>query len=144
MSTRLFCRAHLASSEMQSSLSIVWFGSNRPRLTPASGSFGPASIPSMRLIPGQTPPESCQPPPEPPSHSPRIARAVINRWSISSNPPSSAEIWPVARISTAIKLPSRFVETASLEPFGISLTLLTSSSPKPSRPMSVASSWDIF
>ncbi len=29
----------------------------------------------MSLMPGQTPPESCQPPPEPPSHSPRIARA---------------------------------------------------------------------
>jgi len=31
------------------------------------------------LMPGQRPPESCQPPPEPPSHSPRIARAATMR-----------------------------------------------------------------
>jgi hypothetical protein len=31
------------------------------------------------LIPGQSPPESCHPPPEPASHSPRMARAATKR-----------------------------------------------------------------
>ena len=34
--------------------------------------------PSIIFTPGQTPPESCQPPPEPASHSPRIARAATS------------------------------------------------------------------
>ena len=42
------------------------------------------------FTPGQIPPESCQPPPEPPSHSPRIARAATSRRSSSSSPPASA------------------------------------------------------
>ena len=32
-------------------------------------------------MPGQRPPESCQPPPDPPIHSPRIARAATMRRS---------------------------------------------------------------
>ena len=38
---------------------------------------------------------------------------------------------PVARIQTATRQASRFVETASREPFGMRLTLLTSSMPRP-------------
>jgi len=53
---------------------------------------------SMSLMPGQRPPESCQPPPEPPSHSPRIARAATMRRSDSSIGPVSVRIWPVARM----------------------------------------------
>ena len=45
------------------------------------------ATPSISLIPGQTPPESCQPPPEPPSHSPRIARASTSRRSSSRKRP---------------------------------------------------------
>ena len=40
------------------------------------------ATPSISLMPGQTPPESCQPPPEPPSHSPRMARAATRRRSV--------------------------------------------------------------
>ena len=64
-------------------------GSSRPRLTPNSGSPAPASAPSISFMPGQTPPESCQPPPEPPSHSPRIARAATSRRSSSLSGPVS-------------------------------------------------------
>jgi hypothetical protein len=39
----------------------------------------------------------------------------------------------VARISRLISEASRFVETARREPFGMSLTLLTTSSPCPGR-----------
>ena len=60
-----------------------WLGSRRPRLMPNSGSPSPATTPWISFMPGQTPPESCQPPPEPPSHSPRIARAATSRRSSS-------------------------------------------------------------
>src|SRR5258707_74218 len=46
----------------------------------------------MSFIPGHTPPESCQPPPEPPSPSPRMARAATNRRSLSSRGPEHGEI----------------------------------------------------
>ena len=39
--------------------------------------------------------------------------------------------WPVARMQTEISDASRLVETASREPLGMSLTLLTISSPRP-------------
>ena len=61
----------------------VWVGSRRPRLTPNSGSPSVAGRRSISLMPGQTPPESCQPPPDPPSHSPRMARAATRRRSCS-------------------------------------------------------------
>ena len=73
-------------------------GMSRPRLTPNSGSPSPARTPVMSFIPGQTPPESCQPPPEPPSHSPRSARARTRRRSSSSSAPSRDRAWPVARM----------------------------------------------
>ena len=77
------------------------------------------------------PPESCQPPPEPPSHSPRIARATTTFASSRSSGPVRLRVWPVARIRSAISDASRLVETASREPLGMSLTLLTTSSPQP-------------
>ena len=104
---------------------------SRPRLIPNSGSPSLASTPSINLIPGQTPPESCQPPPEPPSHSPRIARASTSRRSFSCNGPVRDSVWPVARMETEMRQASRLVETARREPFGISFTLLTSSIPLP-------------
>ena len=55
---------------------ISWAGRSRPRLIPDSGSDGHGGDPRDHLDPGKTPPESCQPPPEPPSHSPRMARAT--------------------------------------------------------------------
>ena len=90
-------------------------------------------------MPGQTPPESCQPPPLPPSHSPRMARAATRRRSCSSSEPVSAWIWLVARMHTAIRQASRLVETARREPFGMSFTLLTISMPWPGLPVSRAS-----
>ena len=95
-------------------------------------------------MPGQMPPESCQPPPEPPSHSPRIARAATSLRSASVRPPVSDWIWPVARMQAVMIAASRFVETASREPLGMSLTLLTISSPRPgptSRASTSASVW---
>ena len=80
-------------------------------------------------MPGQTPPESCQPPPEPPSHSPRMARAATTRRSSSVELPVRERVWPVARMQTAISEASRLVETASREPLGMPLTWLTSSMP---------------
>ena len=80
-------------------------------------------------MPGQTPPESCQPPPEPPIHSPRIARAATMRRSSSASGPVRLRVWPVARIQTAMSEASRLVETASREPLGMPLTWLTSSMP---------------
>ncbi len=69
-------------------------------------------------MPGHTPPESCQPPPEPASHSPRMARAAATRRSSSASWPVRAWVCPVARIQTAINDASRLVDTASREPFG--------------------------
>ena len=56
---------------------------------PNSGSPGPAARPSIIFMPGQMPPESCQPPPEPPSHSPRMARAATSFRSASLSGPVS-------------------------------------------------------
>jgi len=50
----------------------------------------------MSFMPGQTPPESCHPPPEPPSHSPRMARAATRRRSDSSSSPVRLLACPVA------------------------------------------------
>ena len=108
-------------------------GRSRPRLTPHSGSDSHAGTPWMILMPGKTPPESCQPPPEPPSHSPRIARATTTRASSASSGPVRFRAWPVARISRLISEASRLVETARRDPLGMSLTLLTTSSPYPGR-----------
>ncbi len=93
----------------------------------------------MIFMPGQTPPESCQPPPDPPSHSPRMARAATSRRSRLLEPAGERAIWPVARMQTEIRQASRLVETASREPLGMSLTRLTSSMPRPG-PASCASS----
>ena len=86
-----------------------------------------------QLDAGKDPPESCQPPPEPPSHSPRIARATTTLASSGSSGPVRLRAWPVARIKSAISEASRLVETASRDPLGMSLTLLTISSPWPGR-----------
>ena len=102
---------------------------------PNSGSPSAASAPLMSFMPGQTPPESCQPPPDPPSHSPSIARASTSRRSSSCKAPSSEPAWPVARMHTEIRDASRFVDTASREPLGMLLTLLTSSRPRPGPTM---------
>ena len=122
----------LASSlrRVSADTSNAWCrGSKQPRLMPYSRSPFCAICPSINLMPGHTPPESCQPPPEPPSHSPRIARAATNRRSSSPNVPIKPRVWPVALIATAINEASKFVETASREPFGISFTWLATSSP---------------
>ena len=57
-----------------------------------------AATPWMSLMPGKIPPESCQPPPEPPSHSPRMARATTTLASSGSSGPVRFRAWPVARI----------------------------------------------
>ena len=82
-------------------------------------------------MPGQTPPESCHPPPEPPSHSPKIALAATNLLSDSCNCPVILFVCRVARINTAIIDPSKFVETAKRDPLGISFTIVTNSKPIP-------------
>ena len=87
----------------------------------------------MSLTPGKTPPESCQPPPEPPSHSPRMARATTTRAVSGSSGPVRSRAWPVARMKRLMSEASRLVETARREPLGMSLTLLTISMPKPGR-----------
>ena len=107
---------------------------------PYSTSPGLDTTPSMSLMPGHSPPESCQPPPEPPSHSPRIALAATMRLSGSSMGPVNERICPVARMQTPISAPRRFVETASREPLGMRFTLLTSSIPRPGPNMSASSS----
>ncbi len=53
------------------------------------------------------------------------------RRSGSSIGPLSDLICPVARMHAPMSAPSRFVETASREPLGMRLTLLTSSKPRP-------------
>ena len=77
------------------------FGIRRPREMPCSGSPGWAGVPSMSLMPGQTPPLSCQPPPEPPIHSPSRARARMRRRSLSWSGPVRDSAWPVARMQHA-------------------------------------------
>ena len=113
------------------SVTASWLGSSRPRLVPCSGSPSAAATPRISFAAGHTPPESCQPPPLPPSHSPRIARAATSRRSGSVSWPISELACPVARMQTAIRAARRLVETASREPFGMLLTLLTSSRPRP-------------
>jgi len=115
-------RPRRASSLTRSRPSSVCRGSRRPRLEPHSTSVGSAAAPSISLIPGQMPPLSCQPPPEPANHSPRSARPATMRRSASSSGPSSERACPVARMHTAIRLARRFVDTARRLPLGMSLT----------------------
>ena len=103
------------------------------------GVSGRPPTPSMSLMPGKIPPESCQPPPEPPSHSPRMARATTTLASSGSSGPVRLRAWPVARIKSVISEASRLVETARREPLGMSLTLLTISSPCPGRTIRASS-----
>jgi len=84
------------------------------------------------------PPESCQPPPEPPSHSPKMARAATSFRSASLSGPLSEAICDVARMQAVMIAANRFVDTASREPLGISFTWLTISNPSPG-PISRAS-----
>ena len=60
-----------------------------------------------------------------------MARDAMSRRSRSSRPPSRLAVWPVARMSTLIMDPNRFVDTARREPLGISFTCVTSSMPMP-------------
>lgn len=130
-STRESCKAWRDEVGMRSRPRMVWRGRRVPRLTPNSASVGVAGAPSISLIPGQSPPESCQPPPEPPIHSPRMVRAATMRRSVSVIGPVRDLICPVARMQAAIKAPSKWVETARREPLGIPLTFYTSSPPQP-------------
>ena len=130
-STRLSWSFALVSGDAASPSNIRCWGIKRPRLMPNSGSPSPASTPSISFMPGQTPPESCQPPPDPPNHSPRSARASTRRRSCSCNWPVKAAAWPVARMQTLTSAANNVVETASLDPFGMLLTLLTTSRPRP-------------
>ena len=109
---------------------MCW-GRRQPRLILYSVSPLWARTPSIVLIPGHTPPESCHPPPEPPSHSPRIAREAIMSRSCSVGVPSNWRVCCVARIRILIIDASKFVETAKRDPFGMSLTFVTSSIPSP-------------
>ena len=111
-----------------------------PREMPHSGSSSVAATPVMSLMPGQTPPESCHPPPEPPSHSPKRARARTSRRSDSSSDPVNEEACPVARIQTLMSEPSKFVLTANRDPLGMSLTLEHSSRPRPGPTMRASKS----
>jgi len=130
-STRLSCRACRVPGVTSSGPRIRWRGRSRPRLIPYSGSPSAAGTPSISLMPGHTPPESCHPPPEPPSHSPRIARAAAVRRSGSLNAPHREPAWPVARMQTLTSAASKVVETARRDPLGMSLTRLTISKPRP-------------
>ena len=96
---------------------------------PYSGSPPRAFTPLISFIPGQTPPESCHPPPEPPIHSPKIARAATSLLSFSSSCPVRDLVCPDALMHTDIKEANKLVETANLEPFGIPLTCETISIP---------------
>ena len=90
------------------------------------------ATPSISLMPGQTPPESCQP-------AAGAAEPLAEDRPGRDQPPlvllraarSSDCACPVARMQAAIRPASRLVETASREPLGMSLTLLTISSPSP-------------
>jgi hypothetical protein len=106
-------------------------GIRRPRLMPNSGSPSVRRAPQISLMPGQTPPESCQPPPEPPSHSPSNGAGQHQPPFVLGQRALSDFAWPVARMQTEISEASRLVETARREPLGISLTWLTSSNPRP-------------
>ena len=93
-------------------------GSSRPRLTPHSGSPGEAETPSISLMPGKMPPESCQPPPDPPSHSPRIARATTTFDSSGPSGPVRFGTWPVARIISVISEASKIGRDGQPRPLG--------------------------
>ena len=119
-STRLSCSRSACAAETSSGREDAVVGQqaaaadartpDRPR---------PAHTPWISLMPGQTPPESCQPPPEPPSHSPRMARAATRRRSVFLQAACRARVpgsWRACRPRSAHA--SRLVETASREPFG--------------------------
>ena len=90
--------------------------------------------PWISLMPGQTPPESCQPPPEPPSHSPRIARAATRRRSCfveRAGQRVGSGRWRACRRRSG--RPAGWSRPPAASPSGMSLTLLTSSMPWPGR-----------
>ena len=60
-----------------------------------------------------------------------MARAATSFRSASVNGPVSEAICDVARMQAVMIAASRFVETASREPLGMSFTWLTISSPRP-------------
>src|ERR1035438_9746545 len=132
--TRLDWRLWRVAAETSSVPRMRWRGSRQPRLMPNSESPAAAVTPSLSFMPGHSPPEAFQPPQNPPSHSPRMARAAARRRSVSVNWPVSEWACPVARIETEINEASRLVETARREPLGISFTRLTISRPCPCRP----------
>ena len=77
---------------------------------------GPRRDPLISLMPGKIPPESCQPPPEPPTirrGSPGPRRPCF----LGLSGPVRLRVWPVARIKSAISEASRLVETASASPW---------------------------
>mmetsp|Transcript_19800 Transcript_19800/g.30898 ORF Transcript_19800/g.30898 Transcript_19800/m.30898 type:complete len:243 (-) Transcript_19800:816-1544(-) len=127
--TKLFSNAFNNEGGASSSLSNLCLGNSRPRLTPYSGSPIFDLTPWMSFSPGQTPPESCHPPPLPPNHSPNIALAATNLLSSSRRGPSIHADCLVALIATEMIDPSKFVDTANLDPFGIFLTKVVSSKP---------------
>ena len=88
----------------------------------------------MIFTPGKTPPESLPAParaPEPLAED--RAGDHHGEHSSGSSIPVRFLDWQVARIKAEITDASRFVETASLDPFGMSLTLQTTSRPCPGR-----------
>ena len=83
-------------------------------------------------MPGHTPPESCQPPPDPPSHSPRMARAATRRRSDSLKLARQRDLpAPSPACKPQIRHASRLVETARRDPLGMLFTWLTISIPRP-------------
>mmetsp|Transcript_20139 Transcript_20139/g.57782 ORF Transcript_20139/g.57782 Transcript_20139/m.57782 type:complete len:208 (-) Transcript_20139:18-641(-) len=133
--TSEFRRASRSCVDASSSPKILCDGTSLPLLMPHSGSPSSASTPVMSFNPGQTPPLSCQPPPLPPSHSPRMARAATSLRSSSRRGPVSDEVCPVALIQTAMMHPNKLVETARRDPLGISFTFVTNSIPFPPFPV---------
>ena len=117
------------SSGISSLENTLWLGSRHPLLIPNSGAPFSAVIPAIIFIPGQRPPESCQPPPEPPSHSPSIDLDATVRLSSSEMGPVISLIWPLKRIKRVIIVARRVVLTAKREPFGMPFTLVTISIP---------------
>ena len=84
--TRLSWSFWRVSSEASVSVEDAMIGQQAAAADAELGvAFGGAMAPVISFMPGQTPPESCQPPPEPPSHSPRIARAATSRRSCSAS-----------------------------------------------------------
>ena len=58
---------------------ILWLGNSRPRLMPNSGSPRLGQHPLINFMPGQSPPESCQPPRNHPAIHPEWQRAAASR-----------------------------------------------------------------